>query len=399
MKNLIIKLPFLALSALLTTTVLAAQKYETLGGDVYVSGTSPSVTADVPRDAFAAGFSVSVDATVSGDLHMAGFDINAKGRVAQDLYAAGSSINIDGTVDQDVTLAGFSVNLTKDAAVGANARIAAGNIRIDAPITGSLLASAGDIKLNSAISGDVKLTAGNIEFGPNARITGKLSYSAPEQFKIPANVIAPDRVTYTVLTGRSVFDEVSETIEKAVPSPWPAFAAVMGGFVVTLAFFLVVGGLFLAFAPERVASLRGLVQAHPGKSLLSGFLGLATLVGLLPVSAITIIGIPLVPAVILAIAVAWVLGYLLGSFSLAMRIALAFNLTVQSAGGKLLTLAVALTVLAVLNFIPFVGWLINLAIVLLGLGAMTVTLMRKLDWATSRPTNAAELPSGPDTAL
>lgn len=374
------KLLAVVASALLSTATLAEQVTESLGGDVFVSGSSPSMSNDAPRDVFAAGFSPTVDANVAGDLHMAGFNVNARGRVAQDLYAAGSSIAVQSTVDQDVTAAGFSVHLTKDGSVGGNVRIAAGTTNIESPVAGSLRVSAGEIKLDAPVNGDVKLTAGDISFGPQARIAGKLVYAARKKIDVPASVITPERVRYTAISG-DVVGDVGDTIKDAVPSPWAAFVALVGGFLVTLTFYLVVSVLFQSFAPDTVARLRGIAGGHLGKALLLGFIGLATLVGLVPVSLIIIVGIPVIPVVLLAIVVAWILGYLLGAYALAMRVAEAFNLAVTSPVAKLLTVALGITVLAILNFIPFVGWIFNLAVMLLGLGAITAVIMDRLNWA------------------
>lgn len=41
-------------------------------------------------------------------------------------------------------------------------------------------------------------------------------------------------------------------------------------------------------------------------------------------------------------------------------------------------LAAGLVALAVLNFIPIVGWLINLVVMLLGLGSITLLILERL---------------------
>jgi cytoskeletal protein CcmA (bactofilin family) len=357
----------------------AAQEQHSFGGDVYSSGTDASVSNDAPRDVFAAGFSTTVTGAVNGDLHLAGFSVNSNGRVGQDFYAAGSSISVSGAVDRDATIAGFTVNLGKGASVGGNARIAAGTLKLKAPVAGSAIITAGDVEFDAPVNGDVQLTAGNIVFGPQARVIGSLSYSAPERVTIPESVVTPDRVRYTQISADS-FSDVSDTIAEAVPSPWPAFVGMITGFLIMLIFFVLVGALALSFAPGTVARLKGFVQLHPGKMLLLGFVGLSTLFGMVVVSLLTLVAIPLIPFVILACFVVWVLGYLLGAYALAMKVASAFELNVQSIGGKLLTLAIAVTLLSVLNFIPIGGWILNLAIVLLGIGAMTAVLMKKVNW-------------------
>jgi len=177
-----------------------------------------------------------------------------------------------------------------------------------------------------------------------------------------------------------------KTIDESVTSPWPTFWSIATGFLVTLAFFIALGALFLSFAPELVASLSGQIRKQPGRALLLGFLGLATLIGLGPVGLATIVGIPLIPIVILGIVLAWIVGYLLGAYALTLRVSEAFNVMPAGSSGRLLALAFGLAILALLNFIPFAGWILNFAVVLLGLGAITTALMSRLSrLADSRP--------------
>ena len=83
----------------------------------------------------------------------------------------------------------------------------------------------------------------------------------------------------------------------------------------------------------------------------------------------TLVAIPLIPIVILAVVLAWTAGYLLGAYVIAWRIASAFAGPPQTTAMRLGALAICLVVLALLNFVPVVGWLVNLLVVFLGLGA------------------------------
>lgn len=104
-----------------------------------------------------------------------------------------------------------------------------------------------------------------------------------------------------------------------------------------------------------------------------GVLGLSALFGLVPVSALTIVGLPLIPLVLLALVLAWTLGYLLGVYSVAMRVVDAFREGTAPQGMAVRVLA-GLVVAVLLNFVPFLGWMLNVAVVLLGLGAITAAL-------------------------
>jgi hypothetical protein len=110
----------------------------------------------------------------------------------------------------------------------------------------------------------------------------------------------------------------------------------------------------------------------PVKSMTLGLLGFSASIGLVPVSAMTLIGIPLIPIAILIAIAFWVIGYIVGIYALAVRVTGAFRDVPTSTGGRLLLLILAIIASILLNFIPVIGWLINLALVFLGLGAIVL---------------------------
>ncbi|CAN0606309.1 unnamed protein product, partial [Ectocarpus sp. 12 AP-2014] len=170
------------------------------------------------------------------------------------------------------------------------------------------------------VAGDVHLTGGSIAFGDDARIGGSLIYSAPDEIDIPETVISSDRVRYIEMTGFDGFERMREAMDDPQKLLWPSLVAVMAGFVITLAFLVVVAAIFLAFLPRRVDEGLHVAMEKPGLVLLSGFLAMALLFGLVPISAMTLIGAPFVPIVVLTIVASWVVAYLLGAYTLSMRI-------------------------------------------------------------------------------
>lgn len=111
--------------------------------------------------------------------------------------------------------------------------------------------------------------------------------------------------------------------------------------------------------------------------VLSGFL--VTLGFFVLIGALTVVGLPLVPIVLLAKVVTWALGYILGAYVVAMRamrgLGAAENPPVWM---RLLALVIGVTLVALLNVIPVLGWMVNFALVLLGVGGMTTALFDRL---------------------
>jgi hypothetical protein len=240
------------------------------------------------------------------------------------------------------------------------------------------MASAGDLTLNGTVTGDALLTAGTMNFGPNAKVGGTLTYYAAAPITVPASVAAPERVRFVKLEAGAAATSVGETAKRALPGFWPTLAGALAAFALVIAFLVAVSAVLFAFAPRMMEGLKDEALSAPVKVMALGILGLSMAVGLVPVSAITLIGIPLVPiAILLAIAL-WIMGYLAGAYALAARMTAGFRAPPTGLGGKLVIVGLTVIVLAVLNFIPIIGWLINLAVVFLGLGAIMMRAARAI---------------------
>lgn len=361
------------------------------GTDTFVADPSAALELAAPGDIFVTGGNVTLRGAARGDAHVAGFDLDVDGPVGGDLYAAGVNVALRAPVAEDATIAGWSVRLDADGSVAGNARLVGGTIVVDAPVTGALTVGGSDVTIDAAIGGDVWVTAESLQFGPRARIAGRLVYATVAPLAIPGDVIPADRVTFQPSALPDAMRDAREGLEeRRWPAP-PGVLSLISGGLLGVVFLLVAGGFFLALAPRLVEGTQAIAAARPGRSLLLGIGGLSLLLGLVPVLAITLIGLPLVPFAILLAVVGWVLGYLLGVYALVRR--LAGNLGAQApAGGaapavpeastplasRILLLAVGLIVAALLNFVPVLGWGINIAIVLLGLGAITARLLGRL---------------------
>ncbi|AJY46136.1 hypothetical protein TM49_11345 [Martelella endophytica] len=361
------------------------------GGDTYASGATPSLRQDSPRSAFLSGFSVTLDGAVTRNAHLAGARVRADGPVSGDLYAAGFSVDVDGAVAGDVSIAGANIEIGESASIGGNARLFGGTVEVDAPITGSLLAAAGNLTLNAPISGDAMFAGDEISFGPDATIGGTLTYSAPEEIDIPESVISPEKVTFHKLTPSVT--ETTDEDEALVSSD----TVKVTGYITTLVFMLALAAFFLTFTPTRVEAMRARLMTRPLASLGYGFLALSMLIGAVPVALLTLVAIPLIPFVVLATVIAWTLAYLLAVFALSWWVVTKIRPMRASLLNMLLATAAGLVLMSLLHYLPFFGWIANMAVVLIGLGAMAAICGKGLQERRLRRTAppAAPVPATP----
>lgn len=354
-----------------------------IGGDIFRAGetTAPLQAA---RDVFAAGAAVTLQGDIAQDAHAVGFDVDADAETGGDLYLIGFSVSLRGNVGGDLTASGFNVRTASDAQVAGNARLTGGQVTIEGPVGGAVMAAGGKVTLNATVDGDVLLAGETLAFGRDARIGGNLTYSAPTRIDIPDYVITADRVTFEPYHRSDVMKDAQEMWSDWEYPALPTFMSLLSAFLITVGFFVVIGALFLALVPDRVRHLRRKIEARPGMALLFGVMGLSILFGLVPISALTIIGLPLVPIVLLALVAVWTLGYILGAYALTMRALHSFGSEENpKIWVRLLALVIGVTLASLLNFIPLLGWMANFALVLLGIGGMAMALFDRMNRDTS----------------
>jgi hypothetical protein len=252
-------------------------------------------------------------------------------------------------------------------------------------VAGALVAFGGEVLLNAEIGGDVRIMAGALSFGPEARIGGRLDYSAPEQIAVPASVVDPARVTFTRAEHFEDMAAASRDWREMEYPALPRASAVFGFLVVTIGFFVVLAAVALALAPDRIEALRRAALARPGLALLGGVLALATVFGLAPIAVMTIVGLPLLPVILLVALLLWTVGYAFGVYVVALRVWTGMGGDEPALAGRLAVFAAGLLVVALLNVVPFAGWAVNFTLVLFGIGALAVPVYGGLFARGGRP--------------
>jgi hypothetical protein len=336
------------------------------GGDEYAAGQSATINQPaVARDAFAAGYDVTLSSPVEGDAHLAGFNVRSDSAVGGDSYLGGFSITVTAPIGADLTAMGNSIAVGQSATIAGNARLAGTTITVSAPIGGSALITAQSLTLDGPITGDLNFFGEKLSFGPNAVVTGKLNIQAPSEIAVPASVAAPERVSYQQLVVPDYATEAGRTAEHVVKSFWPAVWAT--GIWWLLLF--VVGLAFLGFAPRLVESLRTATAKRPFRNLGLGLLGFAAVIGLVPVSAMTVIGLLVTPLFVLFAFVMSGLAYLAGTYLVGSRL-VGTLMPLDTAMKRAVALAVSIVVAGLLGMVPLLGWLMVLLLIAFGFGGM-----------------------------
>ena len=387
--------PAIALLLLLPVASLAAEARLTSGGDQYAAGQAASLAEAVPHDAFAAGYDVTLKAPVAGDAHLAGFNVNIDSDVTGDLYAAGATVNVRGTVGGDVTAFGSTVSLRAGQPVTGNVRLVGGSVTLDTPVSGAGIVTAQTLNLNASVAGDLEFFGENVVFGPGASVAGVVTIHARKEIPVPATVASADRVKFIQLEDTDYASEAGKTADHVVRSIWPAVWAVALWWLLLG----VMGVLFITLATRLVVTLEAVSRKRPFRSIGLGLLSFAAVLGLVPVFALTLVGIFLVPFVLIFVVLACILAYLAGTYLVGARIASAL-LPIDTNLKRVGLLAVSIIVAGLLGMIPVIGWLITLLLLVFGFGTIAVVTMvrwsrQDVERIAAAETQAAAAPGAP----
>jgi Putative zinc-finger len=332
---------------------------ETVDDTLFAAGNTVRVEGVVNGDLLACGRTVEVDGTIKGDLVSFAKRTVVSGTVSGRIYTFSQDLDLDGQLDHSLYGFAQSLRVNDRSHVGDGIVAAAGEVSLEGDVQRSVdILASGNADVSGSIGRDLIMAGAGITLTKTARVGGNLSVRVRQL----TNVHIDDGATIAgkrdiqVNVRKSRFARPRFYFHQAV---W--FAAAM-----------LVGWLGLVLFP-------GFFQATT-QAVGSGWSNLGLGVGVLAgipvviiVAGVTLVGLPIALmlfAVYLAaiyLAKLWV-GAFLGRILL--------KLSGPTKGDWMLGLLVGLLILTVVGFIPYLGGLVRLGVLCLGLGAFAGQLYR-----------------------
>jgi cytoskeletal protein CcmA (bactofilin family) len=296
--------------------------------------------------------------TVTGDLEAFAGSVVVRGTVTGDLDAFAGSVEVTGRVGGDVDAAAGDVEVGPNATVGGSLDAAAGNVLIAGTVDGDVSASGEVIRIapGGSVGGDLQATGRSITLAAGSSVGGDVTYDG--LLKRNPDAAVGGSITKTDLGG-AVTDE---------PPFLPDWLTTGYGFAAN---FLLGALLLLAFPAFSRAATDRMIES-PLRTTGVGLLALLAIPVVLVLLALTIVGIPLsVVGVVLLVFGAWT-GAVYG------RIAVGTWLVgLAGVENRWAALLAGLVALVIASRLPVVGGLVELGVVLLGVGALAVLLSRR----------------------
>jgi len=379
---------------------------EVIEDDLYVGAGTFTLDGTIKGDLIVGGTIIEINGTVEGDLIAAGQTIVVRGAVTDDVRIAGQALTLDddAQVGDDVLAAGFSIEGKEGSAVGGDLVYFGYQALLAGDIAQDLDVAVGGLQLSGSVGGDVEAEVGEAGEGPppmvfmpgapampsvrlgltvdeGARIGGKLDYTSASEWSIPAGVVAG------AVTRHEPEIEVEEEV---VVSPAQRAADWFLRHLRRLITLLLVGLLIVWVVPGWTKQVAEALQAKLLPSLGWGVVSIAAFILAILVILIATILVGVVLGIItlggLAGTTVWTgaltMALLTFFFSIAVtyvtKIVVSFlggrvilaRLKPDWAEGRIWPLVVGIVLFVVITAIPILGGLVNLVVVLLGLGAL-----------------------------
>jgi hypothetical protein len=332
---------------------------QTVNDDLYAAGGTLTIDGNVNGSVILAGGTVTVSGTVSRDVMIAGGTITVTGKVGGSIRTAGGNVTINGPVEQDLVAAGGTITTGSTASIGRDLVIASGSATISGPVGRNVDMGSGDLTIRGRVGGDITGRVGHLRLD-GAQVAGRLDYTSNNQVQLVNGA------------------KVAGTTTRHTP-PDQGTSGVVAGFLAWLRGLIgiaALGVLFLLLLPRLSTRTIDALRAEPWASLGIG----AAILVVTPIVALVVfilgllvggwwLALLLLAAYVLVLALGYVVsGFLLGRLIFA-----------QLGWGRyhdLLALLAGLLVLSVITIIPIVGWLVGLAALLLGAGALALVVTR-----------------------
>ena len=328
---------------------------QTVDGNLYGAAGTIAIGGDVFGDVVVGGGTVVVSGHVHGDVLAVGGTVLVTGAVDGDIRAVGGDVSVMGLTAGDAVLAGGTVKLA--GRVGGDALVGGGEATVRAPIGHSLFVAGAETRLSAPVGRDVVVAADHLILDDGASVGGNVDYTGNTFDKSPGAIVN-GTVTHTPAESQA------RMIVRVGVVGW------LQGLIGLWLFGALWMSLFRGFAQRSMDTLRD----HPG---LSFGVGSGVLFG-----APLVLGLAFVVGVVTG---GWWIS-VFGSAIYAMAIAITFPLVAGLIGrrtimvplrvrSELVPMLLVLLVQSLLTLVPVVGPVLNLAIVLFGLGAIAVTLL------------------------
>lgn len=284
------------------------------------------------------------------------------------------------TLNGNLVVIGGTVTTDAGSIINGDMVMVGGTVSIGGKLTGDIVCvgGTGTIADTAVIEGDVISAGGWLNISPKAQVNGTTNINTPGDFQWNFGEIFKKREN---------FGWFNDPVNKVLTDMFQVLAMAALAALIVLIF------------GKPAAKVADAIASSPALSWGIGLLTLLVFPVLVVVMVITLILIPAIPLVVLLLALGFVFGYISLGYEIGRRLETASKgqwAEPISAGIGMLVLGLVVTAI---GWIPCLGWVVNFAIMLFGLGAIVLTYFGTRSYPETPKTPAAPkapiLPASP----
>lgn len=336
-------------------------------GDFFAFGKSIEISGIVKGDVYAFGAQIVIDGVVEGDVLLAGGSVSITGKIRESVRSLVGQMLISGDIGESVTCIAGNTEILPSSFIGRSLVALAGNVDLSGPIMQNARTYASNVRLAGKIDRNFYGFVGRLHITSSATINGRLDYWSDDEALISPYAHIHRMKRHTTTYWKGFFDSFLSGILKISARYMPLMMNFFYSFIIGL--------VIMRFFPRKVHGAIRALSERPFQVFAAG----TVFIMLLPIAfaalLISIVGAPFA-LTLLAINIIglYTVKVVMILFVLAKIFPKSFD---KRRRGYLF---VGLIVYFLITAIPYLGPVISLSFILLGLGAL-VTGKQSLLWS------------------
>jgi cytoskeletal protein CcmA (bactofilin family) len=326
--------------------------------ETWISAENVTIAGEALDDLFTVSTLLDLRGVFMGDVWGGGDSVSADGIFNDNLRLIGRTVQVSGTLNGSLVAMGNTVKIDPTATIEKSMICIGESVVTEGTIRGDVRIIAQNVTLNGEIAGDVSIAAQKLTVLPGTVIGGNLTYTAPKELILSQSV--------------TLGGELTRTFE-AAPEKQLFKPNLIGHFMFGLAA-LVTGLVFIGLFPRYSSGSFHALNKSRGISMLIGFAALF----MLPITAFillfTFVGTPLSILLFLFYLILLYLSKIIVALAIGSAILRRKEFSKRTAAGPL---ALGLLIIYALTCIAAASMLINILILISGLGALLIGLFKK----------------------
>lgn len=325
--------------------------------DLIVAADRTRIDGDVDGDLIVFSSSLTVNGHVKGDILAFGAAVRVNGPVDGNVRVWSQTLALNSTVSKNVTAWTGALELDEKSAIGGSLTVFSGASELNGKVAGDLLAYSGSLEMNGSLGRNATIRGDRLVIGPTAEIQGQTKYTGRRQPEVAAGAKLGSPIQITVPKRGPDYSRVAYYWHRVLL--WGA------SFLFGLMVLLLAPGFFVdaGQAAKRVGPAIGFGALFLFATPIAAVIACVTIVGLgVGITAFLLWGIAIYAAQVFV--ASWLGEKLLGE-----------GVGMGPAIGRL---ALGLAIIRALTMLPYAGQLVNLCVIIWGIGAIVLALHRKM---------------------